>query len=171
MQRLKREAHAVVLLVTTAAAALALLPVSASADVKPDNAVAAAATDMVMMAVAVPSSDLERSVDFYTRGLGMTRAGTVEMGNVTEVPLAMPGGGTYIMLLKPKDEPAQLPARGALSRIILQVPDLKALEAQLKAAGYALTRSVDLPQHKVSVGLLEDPDGNHIELVQRHTEK
>ena len=135
----------------------------------PENAATVApVTNMVMMAAAVPSTDLDRSIAFYTQGLGMAHAGTVEMGNVTEVPLTMPGGGPYIMLLKPHDEQTQLPIRGALSRIILQVPDLNALEAQLKAAGYALTRTVDLPQYKISVGLLEDPDGNHIELVQRH---
>ena len=48
------------------------------------------------------------------------------------------------------------------------VPDLIALEAQLKAAGYKLKAAInEIRQYHVSVGQLEDPDGNQIELIQR----
>ena len=132
------------------------------------NAMPPAVTAMSMMASAVPSSDLERSIAFYTKGLGMTVSGRVEMGPVTEVPLMFPGGGSYLILLKPKADGTPTPARGPLSRVILAVPDLKALETQLIAAGYHLSAPImEQAKYHVAVGQLEDPDGNHLELVQR----
>jgi catechol 2,3-dioxygenase-like lactoylglutathione lyase family enzyme len=127
-----------------------------------------AAKALAMMAASMPSSDIERSLRFYTKGLGMTVRGRVEMGSVTEVPLMFPGGGAYLLLLHSKTESTQLPVRSLLNRVALIVPDLKALEAQLKAAGYQLKGSInEMPKYKVAVAHIEDPDGNQIELVQR----
>ena len=56
-----------------------------------------------MMASTLPCSDLDRSIAFYTNGLGMTLAGRIEMPSGTEAPLRFPGGGAYIILFKPKD--------------------------------------------------------------------
>ena len=106
-------------------------PGTNEATVPPVNALA-------MMAVSIPCADLDRSIDFYTKGLGMTLRGRVEMGNVIEAPIMFPGGGAYLLLQHPKAEGAPLPIRGPLNRIGLIVPDLKALEAQLKTAGYQL---------------------------------
>jgi predicted enzyme related to lactoylglutathione lyase len=123
---------------------------------------------LAMMAAAIPSSDLDRSIAFYTKGLGMVSAGKVEMGSVTEAPLMFPGSGAYLMLQHPKTDGAALPARTMLNRIVLAVPDLKALQAQLAAAGYQLDGEIhEIAQYHVAVGQLEDPDGNHLELVQR----
>lgn len=124
---------------------------------------------VTMMGAAVPCSDLERSIAFYTKGLGMTLGGRMEMGTVTEAPLMFPGGGPYLILMKPKAEETALPVRDQLSRIILAVPDVKALEERLNAAGYHLTRPIaEEPKFRVAVGVLVDPDGNYLELVQRN---
>ena len=122
----------------------------------------------VMMAAGVPSSDLDRSIAFYTKGLGMVSRGRIEMGSVTEAPLMFPGGGTYLMLLKPKQAGTAITPRGPLNRVILNVPDIEALAAQLTAAGYSLKGKINrLEAYTVAVGHVEDPDGNNIELVQR----
>jgi catechol 2,3-dioxygenase-like lactoylglutathione lyase family enzyme len=121
---------------------------------------------LTMLAAAMPSSDLDKSIAFYTKGLGMTLAGRVEMATVVEAPLTFPGSGAYLMLQHPKTAGAVLPARGALNRVILAVPDLKSLAAQLGAAGYPVTVRENAQYH-VAVAMVEDPDGNHIELVQR----
>ncbi len=125
-------------------------------------------TSLSMMASSIPCSDLERSIAFYTNGLGMTLAGRIEMPSGTEAPLMLPGGGAYIILFKPKAEGSGNAPRGSLNRIILAVPDIKALEAKLIAAGYHLSAPIaQQPKYHVAVGQLEDPDGNHLELVQR----
>jgi catechol 2,3-dioxygenase-like lactoylglutathione lyase family enzyme len=121
-----------------------------------------------MMASSVPCSDLERSIAFYTNGLGMILAARLDMPSGTEAPLTFPGGGAYIVLFKPKAEGAPAAARGSLNRIILAVPDIVALEAKLVAAGYHLNAPIaQQPKYHVAVGQLDDPDGNHLELVQR----
>ena len=149
-------------------AAFAAITVASAQNVPNRTEAPAPVTAMSMMASAAPSSDLERSIAFYTKGLGMTLGGRVEMGPVTEVPLMFPGGGSYLILLKPKTEGTPAPARGPLSRIILAVPDLKALGARLVAAGYHLSAPImEQAKYHVAVGQLEDPDGNHLELVQR----
>ena len=132
------------------------------------NAAPPAVKAVTMMASAVPSSDLDKSIAFYTKGLGMTSAGRLEMAQVTEAPLMFPGGGAYLMLVKPKAEGTPLQARGASSRVVLAVPDVKALEAQLTAAGYHLNGPIfEEAQYHVAVGMVQDPDGNFVELVQR----
>jgi predicted enzyme related to lactoylglutathione lyase len=120
-----------------------------------------------MMASSIPSSDLERSIAFYTKGLGLTLAARIEMPNGTEAPLMLPGGGPYIILFKPKAEGSAPPPR-VLNRIVLAVPDVKALEAKLTGAGYHLSAPIaEQPKYHVAVGQVDDPDGNHLELVQR----
>ncbi len=98
----------------------------------------------------------------------MTLAGRIEMPSGTEAPLMFQGGGPYIILFRPKAGGSAVAARGSLHRIILAVPDLKALEAKLIAAGYHLNAPIaEQAKYHVAVGQLEDPDGNHLELVQR----
>lgn len=142
---------------------------SVQAQSAPDAAAPAApGTPMTMMASSLPCSNLERSIAFYTKGLGMVQNGRVEMGSTTEVPLVFPGGGAYLILQNPKTPTAPLPVRGALSRVTLNVPDLRYLAARLAAAGYPLKGGIhEMQQYGVAIGTAEDPDGNHIELVQR----
>jgi predicted enzyme related to lactoylglutathione lyase len=118
-----------------------------------------------MMAAAVPVSDVDRAVAFYTTGVGMTLAGSGSPPG--ETPLNFPGGGVYLILMKSRGD-APLAPRGAASRVILAVPDLKALDARLTAAGFHLNGKInEMPQYKVAVAMVQDPDGNFIELVQR----
>jgi predicted enzyme related to lactoylglutathione lyase len=125
-------------------------------------------TALSMMASALPCSDLERSIAFYTKGLGMTLRARIDMPSGTEAPVMFAGGGPYIVLFKPKAEGAWASAHGSLNRIILAVPDIKALETKLIAAGYHLNAPItEMAKYHVAVGQLEDPDGNHLELVQR----
>jgi catechol 2,3-dioxygenase-like lactoylglutathione lyase family enzyme len=134
----------------------------------PNTAGPPAVTAMTVMASAVACSDLDRSIAFYTMGLGMTLGGRLEMGAITEAPLILPGGGAYLMLIKPKNDGTPLPTRTMLNRVVLAVPDVKALETRLAAAGYHLDRPItEEPKYHVAVGLVRDPDGNQLELVQR----
>jgi predicted enzyme related to lactoylglutathione lyase len=125
-------------------------------------------TAMSVMASAIPSADLDRSIAFYTKGLGMAVGDHVEMPSMTEVPLMLPGGGASMMLVKSKAAGSAAPAHSNLSRIVLAVPDIKALVSRLTAAGYHLDAPLtEQPTYHVVTGMLQDPDGNHLELVER----
>lgn len=136
---------------------------------KPGNSSseAAAVQEMFMMAASLPSANLDKSIAFY-RTLGLTLEGKIEMGRVTEAPMVLPGGNTRLMLLQPKDENQQIIPRDTLSRIVIQVPDIKAVKRSITDAGYSLDTEMDLPKYNVSIAILKDPDGNHLELVQRN---
>lgn len=124
-------------------------------------------TALSMMVAVVPSSDLDRSIDFYTKGLGLKLQGRNEVPSASEVSLAFPGGGSGLMLVKPKAAGASVTPRGTQNRVILTTPDITALASQLTTAGYKLAGPIrDLPQYRVKVGFVSDPDGNSIELVE-----
>jgi predicted enzyme related to lactoylglutathione lyase len=126
-----------------------------------------AVTALRMMASTLAVADLDRSETFYIKGLGLTPTRRMERGDAIEDPLNFPGGDAHIILMKSKQGTAPV-ARAMSQRIILAVPDLKALQAQLKAAGFSLAGEIhEMTQFHVVVAQLEDPDGNHIELVQR----
>jgi predicted enzyme related to lactoylglutathione lyase len=118
---------------------------------------------MTLMSAVIPSSDLDKSIAFYTTGLGMT---ATRPPNPREVILTFPGSGSTLMLLKNAVGP-NAPRRGP-SRVIVQVPDLKAVAARLRAAGYGLIGEIrEIPQYRIAIAELEDPDGNSLELIQR----
>jgi lactoylglutathione lyase len=128
-------------------------------------AAAPAAKAMTLMASSVPCSDFERSLKFYVAGLGMTNA---QGAGPNEMALIFPGGGATLLLQKPREGASPLPVRTGLSRVTLEVPDLKALADRLAAAGFPLQgRITEMAQYHVSIAQTQDPDGNAVELVQR----
>jgi catechol 2,3-dioxygenase-like lactoylglutathione lyase family enzyme len=127
-----------------------------------------AAKALAVLSATFATADLDRSIAFYTKGLGLTAAARMERQEVTEVPLLFPGGGMSLLLMKWKGDAASPHGKPRIGRLILAVPDLKALAARLTAAGYSLQRPIaEQPQYRILVGLVEDPDGNQLELVQR----
>jgi lactoylglutathione lyase len=122
------------------------------------------ASGMTMMGTSIPSADFERSVAFYTKGLGMT---ATQGAGPNEMVVMFPGGGTTILLQKAREPADPTAVRSSLGRMTFLVPDLKALGERLAAAGYPLGRINVVPQYHVSVAQMKDPDGNSIELVQR----
>jgi predicted enzyme related to lactoylglutathione lyase len=151
-----------------AGVAAALAASQAQADPAQNTMAPPPAKALTMMGAAVPCTDLDRSLAFYTNGLGMTAGPRMDMATITENPLIFPGGGAYLILIKPKSDDGTIAPRTMLSRIILAVPDVKALADRLKAAGYNLSAPInEETKFHVVVGMLQDPDGNHLELVQR----
>lgn len=121
-----------------------------------------------VMSATFATRDLDRSIAFYTKGLGLTALKPMERKEVTEVPVLFPGGGMSLLLMKWKGDAAAPGGKPRIGRLILNVPDLKALAARLSAAGYPLQRPIaEQPQFHILVAVVEDPDGNQLELVQR----
>lgn len=121
-----------------------------------------------VMSATFASSDLDRSIAFYTKGLGLAAGPRMERQQVTEVPLLFPGGGMSLLLMKWKGEAAAPAGKSRIGRLILSVPDLRGLAAQLAEAGYPLQRPIaEQAQLHILVAVVKDPDGNELELVQR----
>jgi lactoylglutathione lyase len=122
----------------------------------------------------LPVRDLDRTIDFYTRLLGMdimrlrqqdenTRVGYLGYGSEDDGPaleLIQSGGAT---------DPIQIPPWAGHFAIL--VSDLYALCEKLKAAGVTFTQEArpNRPGSPDLVAHILDPDGYLIELNERHT--
>jgi glyoxylase I family protein len=110
--------------------------------------------------------DVSRSIDFYTRQLGfkldhkqLPAFGQVSIGHLKLI-LSGPGAsGSRPMPSGKTQEP------GGWNRIVLQVADLAAQIETLKKAGLPLRNQTETGPGGKQI-LLEDPDGNPIELFE-----
>ena len=113
--------------------------------------------------------DLDAAVAFYCQRLGF------EEELRSPPAFAMLYGGALRLLLSVPGQPGagrplpdgSLPAAGGSNRIALQVPDLAAAVADLRAAGVAIRADVSQGV-AVSQALVEDPSGNLVELYEYH---
>jgi lactoylglutathione lyase len=115
--------------------------------------------------------DLERSVAFYTRLLGMveTRRRDVPEGKYTLVFLAFPddpSGAEIELTYNYGVDRYELGT--AYGHIAIGVPDVYAACDRLRAAGAKITREPGPVKFGTTViAFVEDPDGYKIELIQR----
>lgn len=110
--------------------------------------------------------DLARALSFYTDTLGFQlelRSGdafaAVQLGNLR---LLLSGPGSSGSRPMPN---GQQQAPGGWNRVLLDVPDLEASIAALRGAGMSFRNGIERGPGGSQI-LLEDPDGNVIELHQ-----
>ena len=115
--------------------------------------------------------DLDRSVEFYTKNLGMKllRKNDYEGGRFT---LAFIGYGdekehTVLELTYNWDRDNDYNIGEGYGHIALGVPDIYAICDQLKRDGATITREPGPMKHGTTViAFIEDPDGYKVELIE-----
>jgi lactoylglutathione lyase len=115
--------------------------------------------------------DLQRSIDFYTRVLGMTLLRTTDRPD-QKYSLAFVGYAS-----NPDQAEIELTYNygvekyelgSAYGHIALQVEDAAAACARIKAAGGTVTREAGpVKGGSTVIAFVQDPDGYKIELIQR----
>ena len=116
--------------------------------------------------------DLDKSIDFYTRHLGMTlsRRSDNETGRYT---VAFVGYGdekeaTVVELTHNWDRTEPYDLGSAFGHLAIGVPDVYEACERLAAAGVKIPRPAGPMAHGGSViAFIEDPDSYRIELIQR----
>ena len=159
-----------------ALAALLMLPLlSAMAEPVAQTTSVGSSADisLAMIGPGLRATDLDRSIKFYTNGLGMVEMTRLVHGSVTEVMLGFKGSRTppIIMLFKdaaPGKSPPIVLGNG-FGRVMLRVSDAAALSARLTAVGYATSEVHDEPANHVKVFWVDDPDGYRYEITERST--
>jgi lactoylglutathione lyase len=111
-------------------------------------------------------TDLERSLRFYTEGLGLVVASRLPGNPGPGATVVAPGSGRvpFVLLRQREATPKSAPPveMGAgLSRIMLSVSDAKAIEARLTSAGYTAG-----PIKSKNIFFVKDPDGYSYEIIQ-----
>lgn len=121
-----------------------------------------------VMSTGMRSSNLERSIRFYTQGLGMIVLTKVASGPVTEVILGFQGksdqSGLIIFQKKGADESLPVEHGNAATKVVLGVTDIAAVAAKLSSAGYPAGTIQQHGSYKVLIA--HDPDGYKYEIVE-----
>lgn len=127
---------------------------------------APASASMQIAGPVLMVADLERSIKFYTDGLGLTLAsrlpgnpgpGAIVVGPGTQPP-------PFILLRQRERNASSTPpvdVGTGLSRIMLNVPDVGPVSTRLKAAGYDVP-----PLNGRHIFFVTDPDGYRYEVMQ-----
>ena len=110
--------------------------------------------------------DVERSLGFYTQSLGF--ALVQKMGSafamVEKEDLTLWLAGPQSSAARPMPD-GRRPEPGGWNRLVIEVPDLAAVVAELKASGARFRNEIVTGPGGKQI-LLEDPDGNPIELFE-----
>jgi lactoylglutathione lyase len=118
-------------------------------------------------AVGIGVSDLAKSVDFYSRVIGMTQTQTFSLDYMEEVVLAFEGR-TAVVLMHYTDGSARNYKDNPV-KLVFYVVDPQAISDRIKAEGLEIVRE-PAPMANMGgalLGLAKDPDGYIIELIQR----
>jgi lactoylglutathione lyase len=120
------------------------------------------------MSAGMRSSNLDRSIRFYTEGLGMKVLMKLDPGPVKEIILGFGDklDQPTVVLSQKKGADASAPVEhgNADTKVVIVVPDIKAAAAKLTGAGYP---AGDIQQNgPYKVLLAHDPDGYTYEIVE-----
>ena len=114
--------------------------------------------------------DLAGLETFYCTALGMKVTARIDVNedswSLEEVILSVAGNvdGPSLNLVHYRDRPAPPIGEAVIG---LNVSDLDAVIADVVAAGGTVTvQPVDVPEHKVRIALVSDPEGHQVELLQ-----
>lgn len=118
-------------------------------------------------AVGIGVSDLARSVDFYSRVVGMTQTQTFSLDYMEEVVLAFEGRTAVVLMHYTDGSPRNYKDNPV--KLVFYVVDPKDISDRIKAEGLEIVRE-PAPMANIGgalLGLAKDPDGYIIELIQR----
>jgi lactoylglutathione lyase len=114
-------------------------------------------------------ADLERSLDFYTRIMGMSvlRSGVMpEEGRRNAFVGYGPESGTAVLELTAYDGRADYAPGDAFGHLALGFDDVPAACAAIVSAGGTVTKPPSVIASGKTIAFVVDPDGYQIELIQ-----
>ena len=125
------------------------------------------ASQISLSAMGIGVSDLVRSVDFYTRVIGMVELFPLHLPDMDEVILGFPGHSAALVLMHWTDG-SDRDYAGNPVKVVLNVPDAAALADAIRAEGLPIDREAEaLPSlGNAVIAMAQDPDGYVIELLQ-----
>ncbi len=122
-------------------------------------------------AVGIGVTDLARSVDFYTRVLGMVQLQTFSLDDMDEVVVGFEGSrASAIVLMHWTDGSARTYQYDSM-KLVFYVADPTAVAAAIREDGCEIVREpAPVPSFgDAVVGFAKDPDGYLLELLQAPT--
>jgi predicted enzyme related to lactoylglutathione lyase len=113
-------------------------------------------------------TDLDATVGFY-EALGLTCTSRTEIDTAGEAIVEHPDKGGKLQLAQPKEPPASWEPGNAFWKLYVNTTDLAALHAAaLNAGAGEVMAPMRMEQWPTSISFVTAPDGQLVELVQRH---
>jgi lactoylglutathione lyase len=113
-------------------------------------------------------SDLDRSAEFYTRGLGLQEKGKYDLGHMHEVLVGTDGDAVSILLIEHTARTEAPEIGTGYEKIVLTSSDVAAsYERALEQGGTSELEPRTVEAMGLTVAMVRDPDGYLIELVKQ----
>jgi lactoylglutathione lyase len=113
-------------------------------------------------------ADLDRSAEFYTRGLGLQEKGKYDLGHMHEVLVGHDGDAVSILLIKHTARSGPPDLGTGYEKIVLVCDDVAgAYERALGEGGTSEAEPSTIEAMGLTVAMVRDPDGYLIELVKQ----
>jgi catechol 2,3-dioxygenase-like lactoylglutathione lyase family enzyme len=122
--------------------------------------------------IGIVVRDADAALAFYRDTLGFEDTGSLQLSVAGGTMYRLRCGTTLVKLVAPAEElpaanpPGGLRAAYGIRYWTISVPDVDALTATCEAAGYAIAISPRESRPGVRISMVEDPDGNWVELLQ-----
>jgi catechol 2,3-dioxygenase-like lactoylglutathione lyase family enzyme len=120
--------------------------------------------------VAVPVSDQDRAIEFYTEKLGFTLDADIAVGDSYRwVEVSPPAGGTALAIVPP---PQSTPDRiGIDTGVILTTDDIDGAHAELSARGVDVDEVSRMGDPVPPMLFFRDQDGNTLLIVENQEQQ
>lgn len=127
----------------------------------------------VLGAMGIGVSDLARSVDFYTRVLGMETLTTMTLPHMDEVILGYDRSRGPALVLMHHTDGSDPSCNNLPVKVVVYVADPAGLADAIRAEGLDIVREpAPVPElGGAVVGFAKDPDGYMVEILQRPERK
>lgn len=122
-----------------------------------------------LMAPGMRSTNLEKTIDYYSKTLDMVVRGKVAIGDFTEIILAFEGkedqpGLIFYKTKGAKNELTPVDHGDSESKVIIGVPDIALTSKRISEAGYTASEIIKNGAYQIIIA--HDPDGYKLEIVQ-----
>jgi lactoylglutathione lyase len=127
-----------------------------------------AASNVHISGFGINVDDLDRSVEFYTKALGLEEKMKFDAGELHEVFVSGEGDGPAILLVKHADRTdAPVPWSG-FEKIVFVTDDVGALHERVVAGGGESVRApFAIEKMGIRIAVVRDPDGYVLELIEQ----
>jgi lactoylglutathione lyase len=113
-------------------------------------------------------ADLDRSTEFYTRGLGLQEKGKYDLGHMHEVLIGSDADAVSILLIKHTARTEAPDIGTGYEKIVLACDDVAGVyERALAEGGTSQLEPRTIEAMGLTVAMVRDPDGYLIELVKQ----
>ena len=124
-------------------------------------------TNMQISGFGINVADLDRSADFYTRGLGLQEKGKYDLGHMHEVLVGAEGSAVSILLIKHTARTEAPDIGTGYEKLVLVCEDVaSAYERAMAEGATSELEPRTIEAMSLTVAMVRDPDGYLIELVK-----